>query len=170
MSLLFSIKRQFAHDAWAKGKLADAVRDLTDPEFSSDFGEGFGSVQSKFCHMVDAEDIWLQRIVNKVSPTARPDDMRHKTREEFLKWNEELRTRKLKLVESLTEQGLRTDISYKAISGRAYTMPLFEVLQHVMLHAAYHRGQVAACLRALGRTPPSTDFVEYIREEPAKVP
>ena len=41
MSLLFAIRRQFAHDAWAKGKLADSVRDLTDAEFMSDFGEGF---------------------------------------------------------------------------------------------------------------------------------
>lgn len=170
MSLLFAIRRQFAHDAWAKGKLADAVRGLTDAEFASEFGEGFGSVQSKFCHTLDAEDIWLQRIVNNVSPAARPDELRHKTRAEFLKWYEELRMRKQKFAEGLTEAGLKADVSYKAISGRAYTMPLFEILQHVMLHAAYHRGQVVACLRALGRTPPETDFIEYVREEPAKMP
>jgi len=170
MSLLFAIRRQFAHDAWAKGKLADSVRDLTDPEFSSEFGEGFGSVQAKFCHMLDAEDIWLRRIVDGVSPTERPDELRHKTRAEFLKWHEELRMRKQTFAESLTEEALRKEIAYKNIAGRAYAQLLFEILQHVMLHAAYHRGQVAACLRALGRTPPATDYIEYVREEPAKVP
>jgi uncharacterized damage-inducible protein DinB len=34
----------------------------------------------------------------------------------------------------------------------------------VINHATYHRGQLATLLRQLGRTPPSTDYVRYLRE------
>jgi uncharacterized damage-inducible protein DinB len=37
------------------------------------------------------------------------------------------------------------------------------VLTHVVLHGAYHRGQIAADLRAAGLEPPYTDFIEAAR-------
>lgn len=166
MSLLHSIQRQFRHDAWAKARLAQAVRDLTDAEFARDLGPGFGSVRAKFCHTVDAEHLWLQRIVDGISATQRPSDSRHATRAEFLGWYEQVQVRKQALIAGLTEDRLRAGVSYRNLSGKAFTQPLYELLQHVALHAAYHRGQIAACLRALGKPPPATDYIDWSRENP----
>jgi len=166
MSLLFAIHRQFTHDAWAKARLAQAVRELTDTEFARELGPGLGSVRAKFCHTVDAEHLWLQRIIEGVSASERPSDSRHTTRSEFLGWYEQVQARKQALMDGLTEERLRATVSYQNLSGKPFTQPLYELLQHVMLHAAYHRGQVAACLRALGKQPPATDYIDWSRENP----
>jgi len=167
MSLLHAIRRQFEHDAWAKARLAQAVRGLSDAEFTRDLGPGLGSVRAKFCHTVDAEHLWLQRIVDCLSASERPNDNRHATREEFLHWYEQVQQRKQAMVDGLTEDRLRATVSYKNLSGKPFTQPLYELLQHVALHAAYHRGQVAGALRALGKQPPATDYIDWSRESPA---
>jgi uncharacterized damage-inducible protein DinB len=33
-------------------------------------------------------------------------------------------------------------------------------------HSTYHRGQVATLLRQLGQTPPTTDFLVFLGEQP----
>lgn len=170
MSLLHAIRRQFAHDAWAKDRLAIAVRALTDPEFTREVGPGLGSVRAKFCHTVDAEHLWLQRIVDGISATQRPDDSRHPSRHEFLKWHEEVERRKNALIRGMTDDRLHAVVSYKNLSGKPFQQPLYELLQHMILHAAYHRGQVAACLRALGKQPPATDYIDWSREHEEVVP
>jgi uncharacterized damage-inducible protein DinB len=35
---------------------------------------------------------------------------------------------------------------------------------HVIMHSAYHRGQIAAEVRAAGLTPAYTDFIQSVRQ------
>lgn len=163
MSLLAAIRSQYAHDAWARERLAAALRGLSAAEFARDFGPGFGSVRGKFCHFVDAEHLWLLRIVNNESPTARPDENRHPGVEEFLAWLKEVQARKQALLVTLDDAALLRSVEYRNLAGKPFRQPLWELLQHMLLHAAYHRGQVQACLRALGKQPPETDFIVFAR-------
>jgi len=39
-----------------------------------------------------------------------------------------------------------------------------DILTHVLLHSVYHRGQIAADLRAGGAQPPYTDFIHAARQ------
>jgi uncharacterized damage-inducible protein DinB len=38
------------------------------------------------------------------------------------------------------------------------------VLTHVVMHSAYHRGQIATHMRASGQTPAYTDFIHGVRQ------
>jgi uncharacterized damage-inducible protein DinB len=38
-----------------------------------------------------------------------------------------------------------------------------DILLHVALHSSYHRGQIAAAVRAAGVTPVNTDFITFAR-------
>ena len=51
-----------------------------------------------------------------------------------------------------------------SISGKEYSTRIDMALLHVFNHAAYHRGQFALRLRALGHTPPRTDLSVMLRE------
>jgi uncharacterized damage-inducible protein DinB len=43
--------------------------------------------------------------------------------------------------------------------------PLWQMVQHVVNHGSYHRGQVTTMLRQLGSKPPkSLDMIAYYRE------
>jgi uncharacterized damage-inducible protein DinB len=39
-----------------------------------------------------------------------------------------------------------------------------DVLTHVVLHSAYHRGQIASLMRAGGAVPAYTDFIHAVRQ------
>ena len=54
-------------------------------------------------------------------------------------------------------------IDYTNSKGEAYTSTVSDVLNHVLLHAAHHRGQVNAALRQAGHEPPWVDFIAWIR-------
>jgi len=39
-----------------------------------------------------------------------------------------------------------------------------DILTHVLLHSAYHRGQIASQVRSSGEQPPYTDFIHAARQ------
>jgi uncharacterized damage-inducible protein DinB len=43
---------------------------------------------------------------------------------------------------------------------------LGETMMQVVMHSQHHRGQVAARLRALGATPPTVDWIIWLKERP----
>jgi uncharacterized damage-inducible protein DinB len=64
---------------------------------------------------------------------------------------------------SLSDVDLGRVVEYRALSGQAYADPLAGLIRHVVNHSTYHRGQVATQLRQLGKTPPTTDLIVYLR-------
>ena len=50
------------------------------------------------------------------------------------------------------------------MNGQPGRSPIWQMVQHVVNHGAYHRGQVATLLRQLGATPISTDLIVFHRE------
>ena len=62
---------------------------------------------------------------------------------------------------SLTDELLASELSWRDSRGVPRNAPYRQVLLHLVNHATYHRGQVAAQLRQLGHTPPGTDLVQW---------
>jgi uncharacterized damage-inducible protein DinB len=52
---------------------------------------------------------------------------------------------------------------YKSLDAGRFRNTLGEVLTQLHGHSLYHRGQIALQLRALGCTPPTTDFIYWAR-------
>lgn len=72
-----------------------------------------------------------------------------------------------KLIKKLTPAMGASEIAYKNSAGLSFTSTLKDILLHVALHGAYHRGQIAMALRATGDTPAATDFIVFARGAPA---
>lgn len=53
---------------------------------------------------------------------------------------------------------------YRTTAGNSFETPIEDVLLHVVIHLAYHRGQVAAAVRQAGGTPAAADYVVYLRQ------
>ena len=61
--------------------------------------------------------------------------------------------------------GLDHVYEYKSLAGVAGPAPLWQMVQHVVNHASYHRGQVTTLLRQVGAAPPrSLDLIAFYRE------
>ncbi len=109
-------------------------------------------------HIFMAERIWLARIEGAVAPThlQPPADGAELAAE----WAELHR-----MWQALAAQAdWNSVVSYKTLSGIESSSPLWQIVLHVANHGSYHRGQVAAVLRAEGFTPPGTDLILWYRQ------
>ena len=149
---------------WARDRMLDAVQRLTPDEYSRDMKSSFRSVRETVVHIYFAEWAWHSRWVGH-SPTARlsadlfPDVPA--IRATWIEHEAKMRG----FLESLGEAGVSRQIDYKMISGEPGRSVFWHMLQHVVNHASYHRGQVTTMLRQLGAAPPrSMDLIGFYRE------
>jgi uncharacterized damage-inducible protein DinB len=63
----------------------------------------------------------------------------------------------------LGEERLDEQVAYVNSKGEPWRSRVEDVLMHVLLHSAYHRGQAAAAVRADGGAPAYTDFIHAVR-------
>jgi uncharacterized damage-inducible protein DinB len=68
------------------------------------------------------------------------------------------------LLDKLTPEKLAQDLTYLTMAGAEFKTPIRDVLTHLVMHSAYHRGQVAAAVREDGGKPTPTDYVVYLRQ------
>jgi uncharacterized damage-inducible protein DinB len=64
----------------------------------------------------------------------------------------------------LSPADLEKEIDYRNSKGEHWSSRVDDVMTHVLMHSAYHRGQVALELRAAGLQPAYTDFIHGVRQ------
>jgi uncharacterized damage-inducible protein DinB len=68
-----------------------------------------------------------------------------------------------RFIENQRDDKLLRPIVYKNSEGTPWANRIEEIIQHVSMHSAYHRGQIALLMRENGINPPATDFIHAIR-------
>ena len=153
-----------AYHYWARDRLLDAVEPLGPEPFLKDLGSSFKSVRDTLAHIYFAEWIWYMRWTGTSPTAALPADMFPNPGTLRRAWNEH-ENKVRALVDGLGEDGLTRVIDYKLLNGTPGSSMLWHMVQHVVNHASYHRGQVTTMLRQLGAAPPkSMDLITYYRE------
>ena len=152
---------------WARDRLLPAVERLTPEQYTRDLGSSFPSVRATLCHIYLADLVWYRRWQGE-SPSgsiaAEPfDDVAAL----WQAWRE-LESRYREYLESLGDEGVGRTIAYTLLSGASGASVIWQMLQHVVNHASYHRGQVTTMLRQLGaEPPPPLDLMAFYRERQA---
>lgn len=149
---------------WARDRLLEAVEPLTPDQFTRDLGNSFPSVRDTLSHLHAAEWVWQQRL-DGTSPThLLPHDRFADLGSVRTAWAE-TEARYRALVAGLDDGGLNRVVEYRLLNGRPGANPTWQIVQHVVNHATYHRGQVTTMLRQLGAAPPqSQDLIAFYRE------
>ena len=60
-----------------------------------------------------------------------------------------------------SSQSLERTLSYQRFTGEKYQSPVSQILLHLSMHGAHHRGQMATYVSAKGVVPINTDFVQF---------
>ena len=148
---------------WARDRLLAALEPLTPEQFNRDLGNSFKSIRETVVHTYAAEWAWHSRWQGQ-SPTALmttdafPDVAA--IRSAWADHEKKMRA----FLEELGEDGVSRVIGYKLLSGQPGSSPFWQMLQHVVNHASYHRGQVTTMLRQLGAQPAkSMDMIAFYR-------
>jgi uncharacterized damage-inducible protein DinB len=155
------IHQLFNYTEWANHLVLDAAERLSDEQQKRDFKISHGSIHGTLAHMAGAEWLWLERW-RGTSPS------RIWTAEDFLdipairaRW-QQIETERRTLLESLSEEYLCRDLSYRNLKGEPFALPLIAQMQHVVNHSTQHRGQAVGMLRQLGVQPPTVDLLYYL--------
>ncbi|MEO6055790.1 MAG: DinB family protein [Gemmatimonadales bacterium] len=147
---LTRIRRLFEHDGWANAATLASVHE----------GPAPAAAQAWMAHLVASERLWLARL--RQEPSALPvwpDPELDMYAAELA----ELQGEWTRFLDSIGEEDLGEGVPYRNSRGEFWTSTVGDILTHVVLHASYHRGQIASAIREAGGTPAYTDFIHAVR-------
>jgi uncharacterized damage-inducible protein DinB len=149
---------------WARDRVLEAVEALTPEQFTRDMGSSFRSIRDTLAHVYFADRAWLLRWQGQ-SPTAFPSFETFPDVATLRAAWTDLEARVRSFVDGMDEAGVGIVYEYRFMSGQPAASALWQMLQHVVNHATYHRGQVTTMLRQLGAAPArSVDLITFYRE------
>ena len=152
----------FAYDRWANRKVFDACRKLTAEQYVAEPVPGWSSVRSTLYHIAMATEFNLRALAG--DPDGRiPTEAELVTVDEVAQLLERAYGRFEELLPALTPERLDTFLTLRAV-GRAFTLPRWAILRHIVNHSTYHRGQVASKLKRFGIEQSITDFFWWVIE------
>ena len=157
---LSQVRLLYAYNRWANRRLVAASSTLTPELLTRDLAVSFHSVWGTLGHILWGEWLWLGRWQDRPSTGRSPLECLDLGTLER-RWVK-IEREQLEFIERLTAADLERPISYENPPGTPWTYPLAHMLQHVVNHSTYHRGQVAAMLRQVGTAPPPTDYLVFV--------
>jgi uncharacterized damage-inducible protein DinB len=111
-------------------------------------------------HVLAAEHNWLCRIENREARVAPFPTL---SLAECTALAAENAREYLDFFEKLDNPSLATVVSYRNNKGDECSSTILDILTHVVIHGAYHRGQVARIIGRAGGHPPNTDYMAFVR-------
>ena len=151
---------------WARDRLLDAVEKIAPDHFRKDMGNSFPSIRDTLLHIVFSEWVWRLRWEGEpLPPFFDPKDFEaaQDIRERWIEEERHVR-RVVDQVGQDEQNGLDHAFRYAELDGQETQSVFWQSVQHVVNHAAYHRGQVTAMMRQLGNPPPdSQDLIAFYR-------
>ncbi len=152
MDEVINFRKMFDYDYWANSETLASLRSMPG---------GDDKARKALNHVIGAQRVWIARFESPSPPSARP--WPELTLAESASAIEELRAWWKNFFDHLTPEKLKGDLVYRTLSGSEYKTPIQDVLMHLVVHSAYHRGQVAATVREAGGKPTTTDYVVFVR-------
>ena len=143
------LKDHFDYDHWANKRLFDLTRSTLDaPEKASILAS----------HILNAQRIWISRIHEEDSPLEVWESIPSE------KWGYWLDRNREDMAAILSQKQGNLVVQYRNSEGKTFRSSQSDILQHMLLHGAYHRGQIAQLIRPMTEVP-YTDFIFYTREQ-----
>jgi len=152
---------------WARDRLLEALAPLTPEQFTRDMGSSFKSIRDTAAHTYSAEWAWYSRWTGTSPDAMLPFDQFPDVTSLRTAWTaQERKTRAF--LDSLGEDAVTKLIDYRLLNGAAGASQLCQMLQHMVNHASYHRGQITTMLRQMGAQPAkSMDMIGFYRAREA---
>ena len=144
------LDRLLRYDIWANGETLDSLRQGPPPARSLKW----------MGHIVGAELLWLARLRQEPAPLPVWPDL---AVEQCAARLGELSGMWHDYLADADSGRVPEQVTYTNSKGEEWTSLVEDILTHVTIHSAYHRGQIASDLRAAGQVPAYTDFIHAVR-------
>ncbi len=180
---LEDIRNLYAYNLWANRRMFSVLEKVTEEQFTAAMQSSFPSIRESALHIVAAEWIWLKRwtgtfprATGDYSASTLVDLMtEYGVARETLSTlagvrglSESIEQERQEFIDGLSEEKLHAQLKFKDMAGTPYSSPLVHLMQHVVNHGSYHRGQVTTLLRQAGAETVALDMLYFFREREQK--
>jgi uncharacterized damage-inducible protein DinB len=180
------IETLYAYNRWANQRMFSTLEKLSDEQFTREIQSSFPSIQETVFHIMFAEWIWLKRwkgasprtnvadpnassaTWNALVPPGTPPAEELKTVEALKSFANSIDQERQEFLRGVDDAALQATHNFTDLSGDPQSGPLAQLLQHVVNHGSYHRGQVTTLLRQAGGEPVGLDMRYFFREQSSK--
>jgi uncharacterized damage-inducible protein DinB len=150
---------------WARDRVLQSAARLTPEQFTRSIESSFPSVRETLVHMYLADWGWYQ-LWQGISPTTTPTVDQFPDLDTLRSAWAVHETRMRAFLNSLGEDEVNRAIEFRRADGMTGSFPVAQMLQHVVNHGTYHRGQLTTMFRQLGVEPPgSMELIRYYSEQ-----
>ena len=176
------IKTLYDYNRWANERLLSALEKLSDPQFTMVLQSSFPSIRETVFHILFAEWLWLKRWQGTSPRSTVPDPDTSAAKGRALaqggmptvkelstlaalqSFADAIEQERQKFLSGLNEDVLHARLQFSDMAGTPYSQPLMHLMQHLVNHGTYHRGQVTTMLRHVGVATVSLDMLYFFRE------
>lgn len=144
------------YDSWANERILSAVAALSPEELRQPLASGYDTLFATLWHIVEAVHTWRVRAETGYDPVAWAEQdipdlaaLAERARAEAVAMRA--------FLEALPDTLLAEPMRYTT-GGVVRERSRWHVLVHLVNHGTHHRGELAAALTALGRSPGELDF------------
>ena len=176
------IRTLYAYNRWANERLFSALEKLNPRQFTAAVESSFPSVRDTVFHILFAEWLWLKRwqgtsprstladpdaspaTWSTLTPGGVPATKEVETVAALKSFAESIEQERQGFLRGLDEDVLHARLQFSDMAGTPYSEPLVHLMQHLVNHGTYHRGQVITMLRQVGAETAALDMLYFFRE------
>ncbi|WP_284280099.1 DinB family protein [Limnobacter litoralis] len=141
-------------------QILDACAKLPNEALLQDMGAFFGSIMGTLNHLVNADELWLSRLLDRPHAVSALNEIRFSNLKTFGEMRAKLDQDLLAYVDALSDQHLHQPLRYTSLAAnQTREESLHKVLLHLFNHQTHHRGQVTTLLFQKKVDPGVTDLV-----------
>ena len=162
MTIIANFQLLANFNTWANTKIFSACKELDDTEYKKDRKAFFSSIHGTLNHLLVVDRAYISRIEGKDHGLKSLDQILY----EKLFQLEEARIKEdkrlLDLVNNLSEESIRKEITYNGFETGKTTYTINTILITLFNHQTHHRGQIHNMLSQAGVIPPQIDIINFI--------
>lgn len=151
------------YNYWGRDRVLESVSALSSEQYGQTIESSFRSVRDTLVHTYSAEWVWYSRWQG-TSPTAPIPPTDYPDLASLTQAWRSIEAKIRDYVDGLDDTNIQDVVAYKLMNGQPGQSPIWQMVQHLVNHGTYHRGQVATMLRQLGAKPAGTDLIVFYRE------
>ena len=154
---------------WAQARMFDALERLSPEQWTRPIESSFKSIRDTAVHVWGAEKVWCSRWQG-VSPSGIQSSEAFPSANSLRSASQELEREVRSIIREIGMQDVERRFEYKTLAGIPQSSLFWHMVQHMVNHATYHRGQLTTMLRQVDAIPPkSMDLIVFYREREPKL-
>lgn len=158
----------YAYHNWANQRLLHHLKELPEPVWKQEVQSIFPTIEAVIRHVYQVDHVWLytmegrtfEEVVEAVS--GMNEETKDWTLDEWISRHTALSSQILSFLEQ--QRDLHAISSYRHPHFGELRVSFAEIVQHIVNHGTYHRGNLTVMLRQLGCSGVSTDYIFYLYE------